>query len=259
MPPAVMASNATIVRIFRLRRKASGNNTNPAIVGAAHQPDMHEPAFCTGFADPPVVTCTAIFPGALPVTISLAGLKVQTAFAGKVPHANVKVPEDPPRAVNTKVKLAVCPLETVWLGAPRRDTVKSNPIPESPACAPVARALLVHVRFPVCCPAIPGLKVTAAAQLAPIGSVEVQVVLVNPKLLETLTARSLKATGPVFVTVTVCTPLAVPTPVVGKVKSEGCNCNAPAAPPIPFRMTVAAFTEEAIVNAPAEAPFVVGV
>jgi hypothetical protein len=74
-----------------------------------------------------------------------------------------------------------------------------------------------------------------------------------------LTARSSKATGPVFVTVTVCTPLVVPTPVVGKVKSEGCNWSEPAAPPIPFRMTVAAFTEEAIVKAPAESPFVVGV
>jgi hypothetical protein len=59
--------------------------------------------------------------------------------------------------------------------------------------------------------------------------------------------------------VIVCTLLAVPTPVVGKVKSEGCNWSEPAAPPIPFRMTEAAFTEEAIVKEPAEAPFVVGV
>jgi len=59
--------------------------------------------------------------------------------------------------------------------------------------------------------------------------------------------------------VTIWTPLAVPTPVVGKVKSEGCSCREPAAPPIPVRRTVAAFTEEAIVNEPAEAPFVVGV
>jgi len=106
-------------------------------------------------------------------------LKAQTAFAGNVPHANVNVPEDPPKVVNTSVKLAVWPLDTVWLDAPKSVTVKSNPIPESPACAPVAMAPLVQVRFPVCCPAAPGLKVTAAVQLAPIASAEVQVVFVN--------------------------------------------------------------------------------
>jgi hypothetical protein len=175
----MIANNATIMRIFRLRRHASCNKTNPATAGAAPQPAMRESALRAELADPPVVTCTATFPGALPVTVSLAGLKVQTAFAGSVPHANVNVPEDPPMVVNTRVKLAVCPFDTVWLDGPDNATAKSNPIPKSPACAPVARALLVNVRFPVCCPAVPGLKVTAAVQPAPIASVEVQVVLVN--------------------------------------------------------------------------------
>jgi hypothetical protein len=164
------------MRIFRLRRHAIGNKTNPANIGAAPQPDMHEPALR---ADPPVVTSTATLPCAPEETVSFVGLKVQRAFAGSVPHVNVKVPEDPPRVVNTRVKLAVCPLDTVWLDEPDSATPKSNPIPESPACAPVARALLVNVRFPVCCPAVPGSKVTPAVQLAPIASVEVQVVLVN--------------------------------------------------------------------------------
>jgi hypothetical protein len=175
----MIANNATIMRIFRLRRHASGNKTNPATAGAAPQPDMCEPVLRAEFADPPVVTCTATFPGALAATVSLAGLKVQTAFAGKVPQANVNIPEDPPIVVNTSVKLAVCPLDTVWLDEPDSVTVKSNPFPESPACAPVAIALLVNVRFPVCCPAVPGLKVIPALQLAPIASIEVQVVLVN--------------------------------------------------------------------------------
>lgn len=178
----MIANNATIMRIFRLRRHASGNKTNPATTGAAPQPDIREPvrpALWAELADPPVVTCTATLPGALAATVSLAGLKVQTAFAGKVPQANVNIPEDPPIVVNTSVKLAVCPLDTVWLDEPDSVTVKSNPIPESPACAPVAIALLVNVRFPVCCPAVPGLKVIPALQLAPIASIEVQVVLVN--------------------------------------------------------------------------------
>ena len=60
--------------------------------------------------------------------------------------------------VNTNVKLAICPFDTVWLDEPESAAAKSNPIPESPACAGVAIALLVSVRFPVCCPAVPGLK-----------------------------------------------------------------------------------------------------
>ena len=48
-------------------------------------------------------------------TASLAGLKVQAELAGSELQAKVKVPLDPPIVARLTVKLAVCPLETVWL------------------------------------------------------------------------------------------------------------------------------------------------
>jgi hypothetical protein len=54
-------------------------------------------------------------PGALAETASLAGLKVQAELDGSELQAKVKVPLDPLIVARLIVKLAVWPLETVWL------------------------------------------------------------------------------------------------------------------------------------------------
>ena len=142
-PPTRIASNATITRNFPLRRKASGSSTAPVNTVPIPQPD--NPALRAEAAAPPVATCTATLPGAFAATVSLAGLKLQVALAGSDPHEYAKVPVEPLKVVNSRVKLAVCPLDTVWLDDPETVAAKSNPIPESPACAGAAIALLVSV------------------------------------------------------------------------------------------------------------------
>ncbi|HUD55280.1 MAG TPA: hypothetical protein VMR02_08635 [Terracidiphilus sp.] len=94
-------------------------------------------------------------PGAPATTVSLAGLKLHAALAGSVPHANVNVPEEPLMVVNTSVKLAACPLDTVWLDEPESAAAKSKPIPERPACSDAATALLVSVSFQSVVPQLP--------------------------------------------------------------------------------------------------------
>ena len=68
-----------------------------------------------GVEERPVAICTVTLPVAFAETTSLAGLKVQAELDGSELQAKVKVPLDPLIVARLIVKLAVCPLETVWL------------------------------------------------------------------------------------------------------------------------------------------------
>lgn len=63
----------------------------------------------------PVVICTVALPVAFAETASMDGLKVQAELDGSEPQAKLKVPLDPLIVARLNVKLAVWPLETVWL------------------------------------------------------------------------------------------------------------------------------------------------
>ena len=59
--------------------------------------------------------CTVALPVAFAETASLTGLKVQAELDGSELQAKVKVPPDPLIVARLMAKLAVWPLETVWL------------------------------------------------------------------------------------------------------------------------------------------------
>lgn len=101
-------------------------------------------------------------------------MKLHALFAGKEPQLNVNVPPAP-SGVNVRLKVAVCPLATVWLGE-GATTVKSKPVPESATVILAARALLAAVSEPLTAPVVGGTKTTATVQLAPTANCAVQVV-----------------------------------------------------------------------------------
>jgi hypothetical protein len=115
-----------------LRDKARGTRKSPQRNGAALHRGIFE--LRADVAEWLVRTWTVAVPVMFAFTASLAGLKLQAAFAGSELHANVNVPDEPFNGVRAMVKFAVCPLATVWLGAPDKATVKSKPIPDNCAC-----------------------------------------------------------------------------------------------------------------------------
>ena len=65
---------------------------------------------------------------------------------------------------------------------------------------------------------------------------------------------------PELVSVTICTLLVAPTPVVGKLNCAGCACTVPARPPAPLKSTAAEFNVlELTFSVPATVPLATGV
>lgn len=160
-------------------------------------------------------------PLAFAATVSLEGLKLQAEFAGSALHAKVNVPLEPLLGAINKLKLAVCPLETVWLGCPPEDREKSKPMPVSAAVAFAGRAGLETVRNPPCWPAVLGENAICTPQFAP-GSREAPHVVedsANPA--DTDNTRFERGTGPLFVSNTLCAALVLPTPVDAKARDGG--------------------------------------
>ena len=71
--------------------------------------------FCADVEGFPVAILSIALPVAFADTVSLGGLKIQDAFAGSEPQVKVNVPADPLIVARLTVKLAVWPLEIVWL------------------------------------------------------------------------------------------------------------------------------------------------
>lgn len=218
-------------------------------------------AFCSEVEERPVAICTVTLPVAPADTTSLAGLKAQAELDGSELQAKLKVPLDPLIVVRFTLKLAVWPLETVWLDWPAGETEKSNPMPEKATCAGVARVELETMRLPVCGPELKGEKAICAMQLAPTARDDVQVVDASWNWPEGESVRPPSVKAPVFVRVAFCVELVPPIPVVGKARDAGRTCTEPAAPPIPVRETVAAVPkpEELTVSAPVITPVAAGV
>src|SRR3954463_10910743 len=74
-----------------------------------------------------VVICTVTLPVPPAATVVLDGLNRHAAYAGSVPHCSEKVAAAGLGLTRLNRKLAVCPLETVWLPAPEVAAWKSNP------------------------------------------------------------------------------------------------------------------------------------
>lgn len=157
--------------------------------------------------------------------------------------------------------MAVCPRATVWLAEPETANVKSRLIPDSGTNAPVASALLVTVRVPVCAPATVGANSTAAVQLCPGSSALGHVLLSSWNPGVTASARLLRlADAPVLLTVTVVWLLVSPGAVVAKTIAVGDNWIAAPAAPVPLSKTVAgvATDTEPMVNTPVAGPTAAG-
>jgi hypothetical protein len=176
-PAASIASSTNQTSAFPRRFQPNGINTSTHATGTNLHPAG--PADSEAAVDCPVEICAITFPVTPAFSVSLAGLNMQSAFAGGVPHWNANVPCDPASGVITIVKLAVCPLETVWLVEPFAVTVKSKPIPVSDTAAEADAVLLVTLKLPDCAPALVGANTTPTTQLAPAASVVPQVLLTN--------------------------------------------------------------------------------
>ena len=97
----------------RLRANAMGTTKRPSATKSIR--DENGLAFCEEVEERPVAIFTVAFPVAFAETTSLVGLKVQAELAGSELQAKMKVPLDPLIVARLIVKLAVCPLATVWL------------------------------------------------------------------------------------------------------------------------------------------------
>ena len=237
-PAMATASSAAHSRALRRRRSASGNSTRHSANGASRAGATRGGS--TAAVATPVVTVSVMFWLLLAGTVALVGLKLHMLCAGNEPHANANVPDEPFSGVRVSLNCVACPLAADWLLGATVVQVKSNPMPESATCAAAGKSLLVTLSVPFCCPAAAGAKATLAVQLTPTASELAQVVpvMANPAL--ALSARLPSATPPVFVTVTVCAVLVIPTPVEANVNSAGSTRTAPARPPCPVNETTAA-------------------
>jgi hypothetical protein len=143
-PPAKIAANASIRKILRRLRNASGSSSNPHARGTARH-NTGPPSFN---ADPLLVEIsTSTFPCTPALNDSLLGLKLQIAFAGKVPQAALNVPFDP-LGVITSVYLACCPRATVSLPGPVTATAKLKPVPANATVAGITTAAELTVSVP---------------------------------------------------------------------------------------------------------------
>jgi hypothetical protein len=92
-PPARIANSAVNSNAFRRRLHPSGSNTSPKASGKMRHPAG--PLERADDPDPPVDISTVTFPVTPPLSVSVAGLKRHSAFAGSVPHTNANVPCEP--------------------------------------------------------------------------------------------------------------------------------------------------------------------
>jgi hypothetical protein len=70
---------------------------------------------CAAVDDKPVAICTVTVPVALEDTVSLVGLNLHAELDGSEPQLKVKVAVVPLVVARLMAKVAVCPLEIVWL------------------------------------------------------------------------------------------------------------------------------------------------
>lgn len=134
-------------------------------------------------------------------------------------------------------------------------SLKSKPVPESASVEPAVNALSLTVSVPLRAPALAGVKVKPAVQLAPAASVAPQVVLarLNSAAGEGVSVRLLRlVTLSGLVMVTVLTALVTPSPVCAKTSGLGWKATEPGTPPAPLSSTVAeeASEDEAMVSVP---------
>ena len=117
MPNELRKMIAIKSRLGRLRMNASGMRKRPSATKDMRDEDGPgtRSAFCADVEARPVAICTVALPVAFAETTSLPGLKVQAELDGSEPQAKLKVPLDPLIVARLNVKLAVWPLETVWL------------------------------------------------------------------------------------------------------------------------------------------------
>jgi hypothetical protein len=117
MPNELRKMIAIKSRLRRLRVNASGIRKRSTATKSMRDEDGPgtRSVFRAEVEERPVAICAVTLPVALAETTSLAGLKVQAELDGSEPHAKVKAPLDPFIVARLIVKLAVWPLETVWL------------------------------------------------------------------------------------------------------------------------------------------------
>ncbi len=119
-------------------------------------------------------------------------------------------------------------------------------------------ALSVMVTVPVLVPVAVGLKVTLRVQLALAATLEPQV-LVWEKLPLTLMLVIVRLAFPVFLSVTLCALLLVPTFCAGKVKEVGERLTTGAVPvPVRLMVWVVGLALSVMVTAPVRVPTAVG-
>ena len=145
-------------------------------------------------------------------------------------------------------------------------SVKSQPVPLKLTLCGLPTALSVKVRLPVAAPAAVGEKVTATVQ-DPLAATGVEVeqvvpVVARPKGPVMTIALMVRLVLPLFVSVTVCALLVVPTN--WPAKADGVDRLTPVvdAVPVPLRLTVCVVgipvLLSVIVTVPVWAPVVVG-
>jgi hypothetical protein len=99
-PPARIESSPSIIKNL-LRRHPNGSSTSPQTSGTSrHSTGLFGRS---SVATAPVEMFKATFPTTPLPSVSVAGLKVQTALAGSVPHRNPNVPCDPFSGVMTNL------------------------------------------------------------------------------------------------------------------------------------------------------------
>jgi hypothetical protein len=170
---------------------------------------------------------------ALPVLLSVtlcALLLVPTACAGKVNEARERL------------------------------TCGALPVPVSAMAIGSLSVLAFMVTAPVRVPTASGVKVTLRVQLAPAARLALHV-LVSEKSPLTVMLVMLRAALPVFLSVTGCGLLHVPTACGGKVKEAGERLSEGVPTPVPVRLTVwvAGLALSVIVKVPLSEPPRVGV
>lgn len=100
IPLITRSPNGTRRNTFLLRPHANGTSISPHASEYTPHPGDRDAEAVNAC---PVATETVTFPVELAGTVSLAGLKVHVEYAGRVPHLNVNIPDEPLAGVNTSV------------------------------------------------------------------------------------------------------------------------------------------------------------
>ena len=203
------------------------------------------------------------------VQLALAARLVpQVLVSAKLAEAAMLLIESAPVPVFVKVMVcAALVVPTVWLAKVRLVGdklivgVAATAVPLSDTACGLAAALSVNVIDPVSVPAAVGVKVTEIVQLAPAGRLDGQAV-VSAKLPEAAMPLIERAPAPVFVKVTVCAALVVPTVWLANVRLVGDKLIVGvAAAAVPLSDTACGLAAALSVNviAPVSVPAAVGV